>query len=162
MNGLETLIEKIPKNGMSKDCQKFLPFIARQYFNEKPAKQLETELSKKNKGFVDIIYNRLGKTLDQITITALKKPCGYSGRHPLDIKDDPALVADIIIKHCINYKLRLQTKLLEISKGTGITKDFLDRRYKRGKELETDREVLASFGKKPNFYVFMIDLDGKC
>ena len=160
-NGIETLIEKIPKNGMSKKCQELLPFIGKQYFNEKPAKQLEDDLGKKNKGYVEITYRRLDRMLDQIKINALKKPCGYSGKHPLDIKDDPALVADIIIKHCIDYKLRLQTKLLEIFKDIGITKSFLDRRYNKGKELETDRKLLVSLGNNPNFYIFMMNLNGK-
>lgn len=161
-NGLEILIGKIPRRGMSRKCQELLPFIGKQYFDGKPLEQLKNELNKKSKGYVEITYRRLDWMLDQIKINALKKPCGYSGKHPLDIKDDPALVADIIIKHCIDYKLRLQTKLLEISKGTGITKSFLDRRYGEGKEIEIDRKVLASFGSSPNFYVFMMDLNGEC
>jgi len=160
-NGLEILTEKIPRDGMSKECQESLPFIAKQYFNKKPAKQLEAELSKKHKEFVEIItYNRLDKMLDQIIIDALKKPCGYSGRHLLEIKDNPALVADMIIKHCILYNL-LKTELLEISKRAGITDEFWNRRYSKGKELETDRKALASLGSSLDFYVFMVDLSNR-
>jgi len=154
-DGLEILASRIFPHRRIDRFQKLIPQIIESYLAKKPLLKIRGRRERK-------FVKEINYKLDQITITALEKPCGYSGRHPLDIKDDPALVADMIIRHCIDHKLRLQTKILEFSKDTGITKTFLDRRYKKRKEIETDREILASFGKKSNFYILMMDLDGKC
>jgi len=102
--GIEILLKKISRNGMSKKCQKFLPKIAENYFEGIPLDLLKERLGKKNRGFADIIYGRL----EQIKINGLKKASGYVGKHYRDLKID-AVFADSIIQFCRSNKLEKKT-----------------------------------------------------
>ena len=155
-NNLESLIEKIPRNGMSRKCQNKLSLIAGQYFNKKPANQLKKELSHIHKGFVDEIYKRLNWV---IKTESLNKICGIMGRHPEDCKKDSEF-ADMVITYCINYsppKSKLKKEIFKIF-------DYLDeesktnlyKRYKKGDKLNILNE-LKILANTQNFYVLITD-----
>lgn len=155
-NGLEVLVKRISPPRRIKRFQAIMPQIIQGYLERKLPEQVKIK-GRKEKKFAKEIYQKL----EQIKKESLKKPCGFFGVHYLDIKDNPELVADIVIKYCVSNKLK--TKLLEYSKGTGVTSEFIERRYTENKPQPTDRKSLNSLGKSPNFYLFKMDnlLDGK-
>jgi len=154
-NSLEILIEKIPRKGMSKKCQRFLPNIVRQYFEDVSLNELKHKLKDKNKGFADLIYRRL----EQIKMGGLKKTALFSGKHPNDIKEG-AVFAESIINYCMHAG-KLEKELIKSSrkfkKESKINKDFLRKRYIDNEKETKDYHKLNSIAKEPEFYVFIID-----
>lgn len=149
-NSIECLVKRISPPRRIKRFQKIMPQIIQGYLEMKLPEQIEIK-GRKEKKFVKKIYYEL----EQIKKEGLKKPCGFFGVHYSDIKDNPSLFSEIIIKYCVS--INMKTKLLEFSKGTGVTSKFIKRRYIEGKSQPADRQALNSLGKSPNFYLFMIN-----
>ena len=148
-DGLEILLEKIPRNGMSKKCQKFLPSIAKYYFERKQPENCPPKFGKKN---VLIVYDRL----NQIKIKGLKKISGVLAKHPKDIEDDVAF-ADAIIEYSFYFK-KLKKEISKIFNKLNIEdKNTLNKRYKKNKKLSEDYRSVQVLAKTTDFYVFIID-----
>ena len=149
VDALEILLEKIPKNGMSKKCQEFLPLITRYYFDGKQLEDCPSKFGKKN---ILITYNRL----NQIKIKGLKKISEVLAKHPKDIEDDVAF-ADAIIEYSFYFK-KLKKEMFKIfNKLDTKNKNSLNQRYKKNKKLSEDYRSVQVLARTPNFYVFIID-----
>ncbi len=147
--GLEILLEKIPKNGMSKKCQEFFPFITKYYFEGKPQKDCPSKFGKQN---INLVYNRL----NQIKINGLKKISGVLAKHPKDIEDDVAF-ADAVIEYSFYFK-KLKKEIFKIFKKLNTkNRNILNKRYKEDKKFNEDYHSLQALTRNPDFYVFIID-----
>lgn len=153
-DGLEILLEKIPRNGMSKKCQEFLPFIAKYYFDGKQLEDIKSKLSKKHREYAKEIYKRIENT---ITISSLKKITPVMGLHPEDVKYGVAFI-DTILKYCTILspkKEKLEKKLIDaINMGDRNFRIFLKRRYKEGGSNKDDINMITKI-KNQNFYLFI-------
>ena len=148
-DGLEVLLEKIPINGMSKKCQKFLPSIAQYYFDGKQPEDCASKFGKKN---VNLVYS----ILNQIKINGLKKISGVLAKHPKDIENDVAF-ADAIIEYSFYFK-NLKKEIFKIfNKLDRENKNSLNQRYKKNKKLSEDYRSVQVLARTPNFYVFIVD-----
>lgn len=150
-NGLEILIKKFPKHGMSRDHQKFLDYALKQYFNGKQLEELR--LTKRQTEFAKEIYKRLG----QIKINSSRKICGVLAKHPKDLEDNAAF-ADALIRYSMHFR-DLNKRIFKIfRKLDKEDKKSLYKRYKRDIKNTEDRYALENFANTPEIYVFAIDI----
>ena len=119
-DNIEVLLEKIPRNGMSKGCQKIFPHIARHYFNPESRltsydgsfDELKSGLKKKNQGYAEEIYKRL----ESVKLNSLKTASQVmNGRHPRDLAED-YVFAETIMRYCVSFtnKKKGLTKNLQV------------------------------------------------
>ncbi len=150
--GIERLVERIKQQDkIPRKSKKLLPYVAGEYIERKQLDKLK--LTKKSRNFAKKVYY----ILDQILKKGLEKPCGYAGKHLLDVIDSPELIAEITIKYCIQPELGLKPKLIESAKGTGVTDDFIKKRYIEGNKRSSDKGKLIAFGTNQKLYLFMMD-----
>lgn len=148
---IEILVEKIPRRGMSVDCQKFLPNAVDKYFREESLEELTT----RKKGFAKGIYYILE---ERVKMNSLKKATSIMSLHPKDVKED-AEFADTIITYCTYYpKLKKDIfKLFDrVFKKDKESKELIYKRYKNGNKCDVRRE-LKILGRNPEMYNFIID-----
>lgn len=143
---IEKIIDYVPRRGMSRDCQKFLPHAIHMYFRRDIGFH---NLKHRKKAFADEAIKRVEK----IRESGLRKMLGeIIVGHPKDYMD-PVASVDITIKYCAKKKLK--TKFQKASKDYMKKEDF-ERRVK-DQRSEGDRSRLKDFGKSPEFYLFLRD-----
>ncbi len=152
-SGIEDLIEKLPKNGMSRKCQRLMKGISLRYFKGEPREHAKQNYGEKNRGFVDVVYRRL----DHIKEEGLKRVVGFKGGHINDYKGEGSvqLFSDAIIDFCINRK-DLEKKLAETLDRIGVGGDFLKKYREKGKKSQY-RDTLKEIAKNPYFYSFILE-----
>ena len=152
------IIEKIPRYGMSKRCQKLLPRITKEYFHGKSLQYLKDKSSKKNKGCIQEIYKRIELTIKELS---LDKITPLMGVHREDVKHDVAFV-DTILKYCIHFRgpgQKLENKLLDAVKTENKEYNkkfriFIKRRYNEEKSGKEDIGIVKSI-KNQDLYLFI-------
>ena len=147
---MKVLIEKLPKKGMSKDCQDFIPKIAEYYFKGHSLSQTKEYFST-HQGFADIIYHRI----EQIKNDGLKKVSHYFGKHPKDLKED-YLFANSIIEYSLKRK-NLEKEISKTIKLVNIdieSKKNLEKKYIDKENVNVKKE-LNDIARSPEFYLFI-------
>lgn len=150
---LENLMDKLPRAGMSKKCQKFLPLVLEQYFNGESLEEIKDGLSKNHFGYVDKIYGKLEQIkLDSLKLITRVMPVG----HPNSLKEDVAFT-DTIITYCINFG-KLKKEIFKVFKVLDKKQEaILKLRYKEKKGTANDYHALNSLARTPELYNFVID-----
>ncbi|MFH1310777.1 MAG: hypothetical protein ABIH65_00020 [Nanoarchaeota archaeon] len=146
--GIESIVDITRR---SNHFKKLLEKFAEIYSNRIGLKEMKKNLQRKDKKFAERVYAELEKNEKE----SLEIPCKYFGKSYEDIKSDPVLIADIVLKYCIVKSGDLEQKLIEKFQKKGVNKSFLERKYTLKKNLKDDRKILDSIGRDPYFLVFM-------
>ena len=153
MENSSIIKDNIPRNGLTKECQKLIPYVVDRYKEGKSNEDIKRKFRGKNRAYVEEIYKRTELTIKNLSLDKISKRMYL---HREDIKHGIGFV-DTILRYCVQFKAPGEKLEKRLVTDLGVDNNFLKRRYKDKKYKTDDVYIIKDLEKNQKFYLFVAE-----